>query len=188
MLCVCDAEGDLPVCNGEHTVWQFNFKGFKLSEDVYASDSIELLKQSGIDFAQVGGGWHAEVGWTSGVREGLAVGGRGQAGTSAGGWPNVSAVWPCQAFLWAATFLAAGCVYTRTYSSSMPTCAGPLITGTCRPGLQLMTRPTWSRSVGRSDACTSSNDVGAPAAAVPCCSLHHFPVYRGAAAAAAPAE
>jgi hypothetical protein len=34
-------------------VWQFNFKGFKLSEDVYASDSIELLKQSGIDFAQV---------------------------------------------------------------------------------------------------------------------------------------
>jgi hypothetical protein len=59
------------VCNGEHTVWQFNFRGFKLSEDVYASDSIELLKQSGIDFAQVcvgcvsrcvcvsvwGGGW-----------------------------------------------------------------------------------------------------------------------------------
>lgn len=35
-------------------MWQFNFKGFKLSEDVYASDSIELLKQSGIDFAQVG--------------------------------------------------------------------------------------------------------------------------------------
>lgn len=49
----CSAEGNLPVCNGEHTVWQFNFKGFKLSEDVYASDSIELLKQSGIDFAQV---------------------------------------------------------------------------------------------------------------------------------------
>lgn len=49
----CPAEGNLPVCNGEHTVWQFNFKGFKLSEDVYASDSIELLKQSGIDFAQV---------------------------------------------------------------------------------------------------------------------------------------
>lgn len=52
------AEGDLPVCNGEHTVWQFNFKGFKLSEDVYASDSIELLKQSGIDFAQVRGAGH----------------------------------------------------------------------------------------------------------------------------------
>lgn len=51
-LTFTDAEGNLPVCNGEHTVWQFNFKGFKLSEDVYASDSIELLKQSGIDFAQ----------------------------------------------------------------------------------------------------------------------------------------
>jgi CCR4-NOT transcription complex subunit 7/8 len=51
-LTFTNAEGDLPVCNGEHTVWQFNFKGFKLSEDVYASDSIELLKQSGIDFAQ----------------------------------------------------------------------------------------------------------------------------------------
>jgi hypothetical protein len=53
LRCWLAAEGDLPVCNGEHTVWQFNFKGFKLSEDVYASDSIELLKQSGIDFAQV---------------------------------------------------------------------------------------------------------------------------------------
>ncbi len=50
-LTLTDAEGHLPVCGGEHTVWQFNFKGFKLSEDVYAQDSIELLKQSGIDFA-----------------------------------------------------------------------------------------------------------------------------------------
>jgi hypothetical protein len=33
-------------------VWQFNFKGFRLADDVYAQDSIELLKQSGIDFAQ----------------------------------------------------------------------------------------------------------------------------------------
>lgn len=53
-LTFTDAEGNLPVCNGEHTVWQFNFRGFKLSEDVYAQDSIELLKQSGIDFGQVG--------------------------------------------------------------------------------------------------------------------------------------
>lgn len=52
-LTLTDAEGNLPVCNGEHTVWQFNFRGFKLSEDVYAQDSIELLKQSGIDFAQL---------------------------------------------------------------------------------------------------------------------------------------
>lgn len=51
-LTFTDAEGNLPICNGEHTVWQFNFRGFRLSEDVYAQDSIELLKQSGIDFAQ----------------------------------------------------------------------------------------------------------------------------------------
>jgi len=51
-LTLTDAEGNLPVCSGEVTVWQFNFRGFRLSEDVYAQDSIELLKQSGIDFAQ----------------------------------------------------------------------------------------------------------------------------------------
>eukprot|EP00882_Tetradesmus_deserticola_P004121 GHRQ01004352.1.p1 GENE.GHRQ01004352.1~~GHRQ01004352.1.p1 ORF type:complete len:284 (+),score=120.43 GHRQ01004352.1:286-1137(+) len=51
-LTFTDAEGNLPVCNGEHTVWQFNFRGFRLAEDVYAQDSIELLKISGIDFAQ----------------------------------------------------------------------------------------------------------------------------------------
>ncbi|KDO17535.1 hypothetical protein SPRG_16793 [Saprolegnia parasitica CBS 223.65] len=32
-------------------VWQFNFK-FSLGEDMYAENSIELLKQSGIDFAK----------------------------------------------------------------------------------------------------------------------------------------
>jgi CCR4-NOT transcription complex subunit 7/8 len=31
--------------------WQFNFK-FSLSEDMYAQDSIDLLKQSGIRFDQ----------------------------------------------------------------------------------------------------------------------------------------
>lgn len=49
-LTFTDAEGSLPRCNGELCVWQFNFRGFKLNEDVYAQDSIELLKQSGIDF------------------------------------------------------------------------------------------------------------------------------------------
>jgi hypothetical protein len=73
------AEGDLPVCNGEHTVWQFNFKGFKLSEDVYASDSIELLKQSGIDFAQVGGWWLAHRGWVDiGYERGTSSWGKGK--------------------------------------------------------------------------------------------------------------
>lgn len=31
------------------TCWQFNFK-FSLSDDIFAQDSIELLKNSGIDF------------------------------------------------------------------------------------------------------------------------------------------
>jgi CCR4-NOT transcription complex subunit 7/8 len=52
-LTFTDDAGNLPVCNGEHTVWQFNFRGFRLSDDVYASDSIELLKASGIDFGQL---------------------------------------------------------------------------------------------------------------------------------------
>ncbi|KAG1667572.1 hypothetical protein FOA52_014653 [Chlamydomonas sp. UWO 241] len=49
-LTLTDADGNLPRCNGELCVWQFNFKGFSLSDDVYAQDSIELLIQSGIDF------------------------------------------------------------------------------------------------------------------------------------------
>lgn len=50
-LTLTDAEGNLPKHNGELCVWQFNFRGFCLHEDVYAQDSIELLKQSGIDFS-----------------------------------------------------------------------------------------------------------------------------------------
>ncbi|CAL5219279.1 g1081 [Coccomyxa viridis] len=49
-LTFSDAEGRLPRCNGELCVWQFNFREFKLSEDMYAHDSIDLLKDSGIDF------------------------------------------------------------------------------------------------------------------------------------------
>jgi CCR4-NOT transcription complex subunit 7/8 len=51
-LTLTDANGNLPRHQGELCVWQFNFKGFRLADDVYAQDSIELLKQSGIDFAQ----------------------------------------------------------------------------------------------------------------------------------------
>lgn len=51
-LTFSDAEGRLPRCNGELCVWQFNFREFKLSEDMYAHDSIDLLKDSGIDFAR----------------------------------------------------------------------------------------------------------------------------------------
>lgn len=46
-----DAKGNLPRWNNELCVWQFNFKGFCLDDDVYAQDSIDLLKSSGIDFS-----------------------------------------------------------------------------------------------------------------------------------------
>lgn len=45
-LCFCNENGDVP--EGV-SVWQFNFK-FSLSEDMYAQDSIEFLKKSGIEF------------------------------------------------------------------------------------------------------------------------------------------
>ena len=38
--------------NDQYCVWQFNFKEFNIREDVYAHDSIELLKESGIDFVK----------------------------------------------------------------------------------------------------------------------------------------
>lgn len=49
-LTFTDAKGYIASVNGQTCIWQFNFKGFNLKEDVYARDSIELLKQSGIDF------------------------------------------------------------------------------------------------------------------------------------------
>lgn len=51
-LTFSDESGSLPRCGGnkEFCVWQFNFREFNLREDVYAQDSIDLLKQSGIDF------------------------------------------------------------------------------------------------------------------------------------------
>ncbi|WWD17049.1 hypothetical protein CI109_101486 [Kwoniella shandongensis] len=42
---LCDEHGNSP----EVSTWQFNFT-FNLSEDMFAPDSIELLKNSGIDF------------------------------------------------------------------------------------------------------------------------------------------
>ncbi|KAJ9123935.1 hypothetical protein QFC22_000726 [Naganishia vaughanmartiniae] len=45
-LCLSDIEGNMPE---EACCWQFNFQ-FSLAEDMYAPESIELLKNSGIDF------------------------------------------------------------------------------------------------------------------------------------------
>ena len=50
-LTFSDESGSLPTCGtDQYCVWQFNFREFNLREDVYAQDSIELLRQSGIDF------------------------------------------------------------------------------------------------------------------------------------------
>ena len=45
-ITLTDAEGNVPddVCT-----WQFNFS-FNLAEDMYSPESIELLRESGIDF------------------------------------------------------------------------------------------------------------------------------------------
>ncbi|WCJ42828.1 Polynucleotidyl transferase ribonuclease H-like superfamily protein [Euphorbia peplus] len=46
-----DEEGNLPTCGTDkYCIWQFNFPEFNVNEDVFANDSIELLRQSGIDF------------------------------------------------------------------------------------------------------------------------------------------
>ncbi|KAL6137835.1 hypothetical protein ACLB2K_063124 [Fragaria x ananassa] len=50
-LTFSDEEGNLPKCEtNQQCIWQFNFREFNLNEDVFANDSIELLRQSGIDF------------------------------------------------------------------------------------------------------------------------------------------
>ncbi|CAJ1951395.1 unnamed protein product [Sphenostylis stenocarpa] len=57
-LTFSDEHGNLPTCaaidadDDSHTfcIWQFNFREFNVNEDVFANDSIELLRQSGIDF------------------------------------------------------------------------------------------------------------------------------------------
>ncbi|KAF8064792.1 hypothetical protein N665_1166s0007 [Sinapis alba] len=53
-LTLSDDQGNLPNCgtNNKPCVWQFNFREFNLRTDMYAPDSIELLRLSGIDFAR----------------------------------------------------------------------------------------------------------------------------------------
>ncbi|KAI0504746.1 hypothetical protein KFK09_015699 [Dendrobium nobile] len=50
-LTFADERGNLPTCNtGYGCVWQFNFREFDDDRDICASDSIELLRQCGINF------------------------------------------------------------------------------------------------------------------------------------------
>uniref|UniRef100_A0A0D6QXT5 poly(A)-specific ribonuclease n=1 Tax=Araucaria cunninghamii TaxID=56994 RepID=A0A0D6QXT5_ARACU len=50
-LTFSDEDGNLPTCGTDkYCIWQFNFREFNLEQDLYANDSIELLRQSGIDF------------------------------------------------------------------------------------------------------------------------------------------
>ncbi|XP_030546961.1 probable CCR4-associated factor 1 homolog 6 [Rhodamnia argentea] len=50
-LTFSDERGNLPTCGSDkYCIWQFNFREFDANEDFFANDSIELLKQSGINF------------------------------------------------------------------------------------------------------------------------------------------
>ena len=52
-LTFSDEQGNLPTCGTDkYCIWQFNFREFNVNEDVFANDSIELLRQSGIDFTK----------------------------------------------------------------------------------------------------------------------------------------
>ncbi|XP_074575244.1 putative CCR4-associated factor 1 homolog 7 [Curcuma longa] len=50
-LTFSDDLGNLPACGTDRgCIWQFNFREFDVQRDISASDSIDLLCQSGIDF------------------------------------------------------------------------------------------------------------------------------------------
>ncbi|KAJ0687597.1 putative poly(A)-specific ribonuclease [Helianthus annuus] len=53
-LTFSDEDGNLPTSgSGKPCIWQFNFREFNVNQDIFANDSIELLKQSGIDFNKI---------------------------------------------------------------------------------------------------------------------------------------
>ncbi|KAL5537481.1 hypothetical protein UlMin_046043 [Ulmus minor] len=46
-----DENGNLPTCGtDQYCVWQFNFREFNPREDLHSAESIQLLRQNGIDF------------------------------------------------------------------------------------------------------------------------------------------
>ncbi|KVH96461.1 probable CCR4-associated factor 1 homolog 7 [Cynara cardunculus var. scolymus] len=50
-LTFSDENGNLPTCGTDKTcIWQFNFREFNVNQDIFANDSIEMLRQCGIDF------------------------------------------------------------------------------------------------------------------------------------------
>ncbi|KAG0470791.1 hypothetical protein HPP92_017491 [Vanilla planifolia] len=50
-LTFSDELGNLPTCNeGVGCVWQFNFSDFDVQHDISAAESIDLLRQTGMDF------------------------------------------------------------------------------------------------------------------------------------------
>lgn len=52
-LTFCNEMGNLPTCGTDkYCIWQFNFREFNPNEDVAAFDSVQLLRQSGIDFVK----------------------------------------------------------------------------------------------------------------------------------------
>lgn len=48
-ITLADENGDFAQVDGQVSTWQFNFR-FSLTEDMYASESIDLLTKSGLDF------------------------------------------------------------------------------------------------------------------------------------------
>ncbi|MFS7966790.1 putative poly(A)-specific ribonuclease [Helianthus anomalus] len=50
-LTFSDEDGNLPTHGTDKPcLWQFNFRMFNVNEDIFANDSIEMLRQCGIDF------------------------------------------------------------------------------------------------------------------------------------------
>ncbi|CAK9146634.1 unnamed protein product [Ilex paraguariensis] len=72
-LTFSDEDGNLPTCGTDtYCIWQFNFREFDVTEDIFANDSIELLRQCGIDFKKnnemgIDANWFGELLMSSGI-------------------------------------------------------------------------------------------------------------------------